>query len=487
MKSLQDLLYKTGIVEVHGSTDISIGLVCFDSRKVLADSLFVAVKGVKSDGHDFIETAVGSGAVAIVCERFPAKMNDNVTYVRVQDASVALGYIASNYYDDPSSALRLVGVTGTNGKTTTVTLLFNLFRQLGYNAGLLSTVKNQVNEEVIPSTHTTPDALQLNALLRHMADEGCTHCFMEVSSHALVQNRIAGVHFAGGIFTNITHDHLDYHKTFDEYLKAKKIFFDSLPGDAFALLNADDRNSKVMMQNTKAECKTFSLRSMSDFKARVLENNFSGLLLNVDGREVLCRLIGSFNASNLLAVYAAGVLLGEDAMKVLTILSNATPVEGRFEYITSSGHITGIVDYAHTPDALQNVLTTIRDIRTGNEQVITVVGCGGDRDSAKRPIMARLACELSDKVILTSDNPRSEDPQDILDQMKKGVPIHHQSRALMVADRREAIRVACSMAKPGDIILVAGKGHEKYQEIKGVRHPFDDKQVLNETFKMLQV
>ncbi len=486
MKQLKEILYKTSILKVAGSTHVEIDQVCFDSRKIVAGCLFVAVRGTQSDGHEFIQEAVEKGAAAIICEDMPNTLHDEVTFVQVKDSSAALAIVASNYYNNPSSQLKLLGVTGTNGKTTTVTLLFRLFRELGYKVGLLSTVRNQVNEEIIPSTHTTPDALQLNALLRHMVDEGCTHCFMEVSSHAVVQNRVAGLEFAGGVFTNLTHDHLDYHKTFDGYIAAKRAFFSMLGSEAFALINTDDKNGMVMVQNSKAKVQSYSLKSMSDFKAKIIENNFSGLLLQIDQREVAFRLIGSFNAYNLLAVYATAKLLGEDPINLLTKLSALEPVEGRFEYITSSNHIIGIVDYAHTPDALRNVLSTIKDIRTGNEKVITIVGCGGNRDTSKRPMMAQIACELSDRVILTSDNPRKEEPHAILEEMQKGVPPQHFKKTLSIEDRREAIKAACSMAEKGDIILLAGKGHEKYQEIKGVKHPFDDKEILRETFNILE-
>jgi UDP-N-acetylmuramoyl-L-alanyl-D-glutamate--2,6-diaminopimelate ligase len=485
MKVLKDLLYRAGIVDLMGSTGIDISLVCFDSRRVTRSSLFVAVRGTQTDGHDFIAKAESMGAAAIVCEELPEKPTPGITYVKVQDSSVALAHIAANYYDNPSSKLRLVGITGTNGKTTTATLCYRLFRSMGYSAGLLSTVKNQINDQVIPSTHTTPDALQLNALLAAMVEEGCTHCFMEVSSHAVVQHRITGITFAGGVFTNITHDHLDYHKTFDAYIKAKKQFFDNLGSESFALVNLDDRNAEVMLQNTKAHKWSFSQKSMSDFKCRILENNFGGLLLNVDGNEVLCRLIGSFNAYNLLAVYGIAVLLGEEKFRVLTELSKLGSVEGRFDYITSEKGVTGIVDYAHTPDALENVLGTINDIRGGSGKVITVVGCGGDRDAHKRPVMAKIACENSDRVILTSDNPRSEDPAEILLQMEKGVSPAYAHKTLSITDRREAIKTACAFAERGDIILVAGKGHENYQEIKGVKHPFDDKLLLKELFETM--
>jgi UDP-N-acetylmuramoyl-L-alanyl-D-glutamate--2,6-diaminopimelate ligase len=380
-----------------------------------------------------------------------------------------------------------VGVTSTNVKTTTVTLLFNLFRSLGYSTGLLSTVQNKINNTVIPSTHTTPDALSLNELLAAMVEQGCEYVFMEVSSHAVVQNRIAGLQFTGAVFSNITHDHLDYHKTFDEYIRAKKMFFDHLPAEAFALINKDDRNGMVMMQNTKAQRYTYSLRSIADFKCKIVENHLNGLFLNIDNQEVWVRLIGTFNAYNVLAVYATAMLLKQDKVNILTALSNLQSVEGRFQYVKSPGGIIGIVDYAHTPDALKNVLDTIKDIRNGNEQVITLVGCGGDRDAAKRPVMAAIACEYSDKVILTSDNPRTEDPEEILNQMEKGIDVKDKRKTLRISDRREAIKTACSLSKPGDIILIAGKGHEKYQEIKGVKHDFDDFEILKETIKTLGI
>jgi UDP-N-acetylmuramoyl-L-alanyl-D-glutamate--2,6-diaminopimelate ligase len=484
MKLLKDILYKAGIIEVEGSTNVAITALSFDSRKVEKDSLFVAVKGTVSDGHKYIDETISKGAIAILCEEFPDVLNEKATYVKVTDAALALGIVAANFYDNPSDKLKLVGVTGTNGKTTTVTLLFNLFKKLGYKTGLLSTVKNQINNDIIPSTHTTPDAIQLNYLLRQMIDKGCTHCFMEVSSHAVVQNRISGIHFTGAVFTNITHDHLDYHKTFDEYIKAKKRFFDMLGSDAFALTNRDDVNGEVMLQNTRATKRTYSLRSMADFKCRVVENQFSGLLLNIDNQEVWSKLIGSFNAYNLLAVYATAILLKEDKTNVLTTLSTLSSVEGRFQYVRTENGVIGIVDYAHTPDALMNVLKTINDIRTGNEKVITVVGCGGDRDSVKRPVMAKIACDLSNKVILTSDNPRSEEPDSIIKDMQAGVDGVNHKKTISITDRAEAIKTACSYAEPGDIILVAGKGHEKYQEIKGVKHSFDDMLVLQENLKL---
>ncbi len=486
MKLLKDILYKVRLIEVNGSTNLAITAISFDSRKIEKDSLFVALKGTQSNGHKYIDDTIAKGAVAILCEELPKNINEKITYIKVKDTSAELGIVASNFYDNPSEHIKLIGITGTNGKTTTVTLLFNLFKKLGYKTGLISTVKNQINNDVITATHTTPDAIELNTLLHQMIGKGCTHCFMEVSSHAVVQNRIAGIHFTGGVFTNITHDHLDYHKTFDEYIKAKKRFFDTLSADAFALTNKDDANGTIMLQNTKAKKKTYSLRSMADYKCKVVENQFSGLLLNIDNNEVWSKLIGNFNAYNLLAVYATAILLKEDKTNVLTTLSSLSSVEGRFQYVRTDNGIIGIVDYAHTPDALINVLKTIKDIRTGNEQVITVVGCGGDRDAAKRPMMAKIACDLSNKVILTSDNPRSENPDAIIKEMQKGVDAVNRKKTLSITDRNEAIKTACSIAKLGDIVLVAGKGHEKYQEIKGVKHPFDDMLVLQENLKLFE-
>jgi UDP-N-acetylmuramoyl-L-alanyl-D-glutamate--2,6-diaminopimelate ligase len=487
MKLLKDILYKTGLEEIRGTTNIAVSAVVFDSRNARKDCLFVATRGTSVDGHLFINKAIEGGANAIVCEEFPDEQFENITYVKVKDASYALGIIASNFYDEPSTKLKLVGVTGTNGKTTTVTLLYNLFKSLGYTVGLISTVRNKIHNEVIPATHTTPDAVALNELLSKMHEKGCQYVFMEVSSHAVAQHRIAGVTFAGAVFTNITHDHLDYHKTFDEYIKAKKGFFDKLNDEAFALTNKDDRNGLVMLQNTSAKKHSYALKSIADFKCRIIENHLHGLLLNIDGQEVWVKLIGNFNAYNVLAVYATAVLLKQDKTNVLTALSTLNAVEGRFQQLKSTTGITGIVDYAHTPDALKNVLETIKSLRTGNEQVITLVGCGGDRDAAKRPIMAQIACELSTKVILTSDNPRSEDPESILDQMQKGIDPVEMKKTLRISDRKEAIRTACSLAKPGDIILIAGKGHENYQEIKGVKHPFDDFEILKETTKDLDI
>jgi len=482
MNNLQDILYKAGITEKIGSTNLQINDICFDSRKISPKCLFVAVRGTNADGHQYIQQAVEKGAAAIVCEAFPEKIIENITYVKVADSSYSLGFIASNFFDNPSQKLTLIGVTGTNGKTTIATTLHQLFIQLGYNSGLLSTIKNKINNEEIPATHTTPDAIQLNQLLKKMVDKKCTHCFMEVSSHAAQQGRIAGLDFDGGIFTNLTLDHLDYHKTFDEYLKAKKKFFDSLSSKAFALSNIDDKNGKVMLQNTKAKKYAYALKTVADYKAKIIENTFSGLQVDIDGNDVWFKMIGEFNAYNLLAVYATAVLLEEEKFKVLSILSGLEPVEGRFDFIKSDNNITAIVDYAHTPDALKNVLETISTIRTGNETLISVVGCGGDRDRTKRPIMAKIACNMSNKVILTSDNPRSEDPEEIIKEMKSGIDPLNMKKVLAIVNREEAIKTACSLAQQGDIILVAGKGHEKYQEIKGVKHPFDDKKIVKEIF-----
>jgi len=487
MRLLTDILYKAGLEEIIGTTNVAVSSITFDSRKVKKDSLFIAVKGTAVDGHNFITQAIETGAIAIVCEEIPTMQLENITYVKVKNANYALGIIAANFYDNPSQKLKLVGVTGTNGKTTTVTLLYNLFKSLGYTVGLLSTVKNKINNEELVATHTTPDAISLNELLNKMLEKGCQYVFMEVSSHAIVQHRVTGITFAGGVFTNITHDHLDYHKTFDEYIKAKKTFFDNLPEEAFALTNKDDANGMVMLQNTKATRVTYALKSPADHKCRIVENHLNGLLLNIDNKEVWVKLIGMFNAYNVLAVYSVAVLLKQDATNILTALSTLNSVEGRFQYLKSETGIIGIVDYAHTPDALKNVLETIKGIRTGNEQVVTLAGCGGDRDATKRPIMAKIACQFSNKVILTSDNPRSEDPEEILNQMQKGIDPVDAKKTLRITDRKEAIKTACSLAKPGDIILIAGKGHEKYQEIKGVKHPFDDFEILKETLKTLNV
>lgn len=485
MQSLGHILKDVQVLEHRGPLDVQFEAITFDSRQVKEHVVFVAVRGAQTDGHTYIAKAVKSKATAIICEDLPEVMDAAVTYVVVKNSAEALGLMASAFYNYPSKKIKLIGVTGTNGKTTSVTLLHKLFRELGYHVGLLSTVQNQIDEDIIPSTHTTPDALNLNALLDKMVRAKCAYCFMEVSSHAMVQRRVAGLQFAGGVFTNITHDHLDYHKTFDEYIKAKKMFFDILPKGAFALVNADDKRGSVMVQNTKADIHEYSLRKLTAFKARILDNTIEGLHLEVNGYEIWCKLIGAFNAYNLLAAYAVGVLLNEDPMETLTVLSSLNTAAGRFDYIVSDSKVTGIVDYAHTPDALENVLHTIQQIRTPLQKVITVVGCGGNRDAVKRPIMADLACRLSDKVILTSDNPRFEEPQAILEDMQKGVKPLDYKKTLSLLDRREAIKTACMLADANDIILVAGKGHETYQEIKGVKYPFDDKQVLAEMFQQL--
>jgi len=485
MKKLSDILYGVSLKQVSGTTDLTISAVCFDSRQVNAGVLFIAVRGTLSDGHQFIGKAIGQGAAGIVCETFPKDIQKGVSYFLVEDSAKALGVIASNFYDQPSSKLKLVGITGTNGKTTIATLLYQLFRDLGYKTGLLSTVQNQINELIIPSTHTTPDPLALNSLLHDMVESGCDYCFMEVSSHAVAQNRISGLTFAGGIFSNLTHDHLDFHLTFDAYIKAKKGFFDALENTSFALTNIDDKNGMVMLQNTKAHKKTYGLKNIADFKAKIIENHFSGLLLNIEGEEVWFKMVGSFNAYNLLAAYSAALLLDQDRTRVLTSLSRLSGAEGRFDYMVSPAGIIGIVDYAHTPDAVQNVLNTIQDIRKGTEQVITVIGCGGDRDKSKRPLMAQVACDWSTKVVLTSDNPRSEDPEQIIRDMEVGVMPHNKKKTLSITDRKEAIRTACHLAKPGDIILVAGKGHEKYQDTAGVKLPFDDKKILTELLDLM--
>lgn len=485
MKILKDILYGVPLKQVSGSTEMEVGSICFDSRKAQPGGLFVAVRGTLSDGHDFIEKAVGLGATAIVCESFTDKLQIGISYFLVEDSAKSLGVIAANFFEHPSSKLKLVGVTGTNGKTTVATLLFQLFRDLGYKCGLLSTVENQINDVIIASTHTTPDPIALNSLLQDMVESGCDYCFMEVSSHAVAQHRIAGLQFTGGVFTNLTHDHLDFHLTFDAYLKAKKAFFDALESNSFALTNIDDKNGIIMLQNSRAHKKTYGLKNIADFKAKIIENHFSGLLLNIDGEEVWFKMVGSFNAYNLLAVYSTAMLLEQDRARVLISLSRLSGAEGRFDYTVSPSGIIGIVDYAHTPDAVQNVLHTIQDIRTGTEQVITVIGCGGDRDKSKRPVMAQVACDWSNKVILTSDNPRSEPPEQIIHDMEAGVMPQNKKKAISIVDRKEAIRTACHLAKPGDIILVAGKGHEKYQETAGVKHPFDDKQILNELLNLM--
>jgi UDP-N-acetylmuramoyl-L-alanyl-D-glutamate--2,6-diaminopimelate ligase len=480
LKTLSEILYKAGTIRIAGNPYVEVPAIHFDSRRISSGDLFIAVRGTKTDGHQYIKTALDAGASIIVCEEMPGLPPEGVTFVQVKDSSIALGIISGNFYDNPSEELILVGVTGTNGKTTIATLLYEVFTRLGYGCGLLSTIHNLVLNHEIPATHTTPDPLQLNALLRQLVDQGGEYCFMEVSSHAIDQNRIAGLKFAGGIFTNLTHDHLDYHKTFQEYLKAKQRFFDGLPAGAFALTNKDDRNGPVMVQNTKANIRTYALKTQADFKCRILENLLEGLQLSINNSETFCRLTGEFNAYNITAVFGASVLLGQSPENILTILSSIPPVEGRFETIHSEDNITGIVDYAHTPDALKNVLNTIGELRTRNEKVITVVGAGGDRDRSKRPLMAGICAEKSDLVILTSDNPRSEDPEAIIEEMKKGISADRQRKVMTIVNRREAIRTACHLAKAGDIILIAGKGHEKYQEIQGVKYPFDDKKILEE-------
>ena len=486
MRYLSEILDGLAFTELQGSADVEITQITADSRKVIPGTLFVAVKGTLVDGHNYIDQAIKDGAVVIVCEDLPGHTAvHEVDFLMVANSAAALGVLASNFYDKPSAKLKLVGVTGTNGKTTVATLLYQLFTDLGYKCGLLSTVENQIAGKIIPSTHTTPDPVALNGLLDEMVIKGCDYCFMEVSSHAVSQHRIEGLQFSGGIFTNLTHDHLDYHKTFDNYLKAKKTFFDTLPKNAFALTNIDDKNGNVMLQNTRAYKKSYALKSMADFKVKILENQFGGLLLNIDGAEVWFKMLGTFNAYNLLAVYATAMLLEQDKAKTLTSLSKLSGAEGRFDYLISSNDIIGIVDYAHTPDAVQNVLSTIKDIRKGNEKVITIIGCGGDRDKAKRPVMAKVACDWSDKVILTSDNPRSEDPAQIIKDMEAGIGPANQRKTISIVDRREAIKTAVHLAESGDIILVAGKGHEKYQDVKGIKSHFDDKEELLGQFKTL--
>ena len=483
---LKDILYKVSLRSVKGNTGIDVTDLQIDSRKVSDGSCFIAVKGSISDGHNYIETAIANGAKAIVCELLPAQLKEEVTYVEVENSALAAGYISHNFYNEPSLKIKLVGVTGTNGKTTIVTLLWKLFTGLGYKCGLISTVQNQIGDEIILATHTTPDAISVNALLNKMVDAGCRYVFMECSSHAIHQHRISGLQFTGALFSNITHDHLDYHKTFDEYIRVKKSWFYGLPATAFAISNADDKRGQVMLQNTPAKKYFYSLKTMADFKGKILENSLVGLHMLVNDSEVYFRLIGEFNAYNLLAVFGAAICLGEEKNNVLQVLSNVDGAEGRFDYmISKNDKVIGIVDYAHTPDAVLNVLATIKKLRQGNEHIITVIGCGGDRDTAKRPVMAAAACEHSDRVIFTSDNPRSEDPLEILKQMEAGVSVTARKKYITIADRREAIKTAVSLAVKEDIILVAGKGHEKYQDIKGVKYDFDDKKILNEMFELL--
>ncbi|GAB3643003.1 UDP-N-acetylmuramoyl-L-alanyl-D-glutamate--2,6-diaminopimelate ligase [Spirosoma arcticum] len=484
---LKDLLYKIPLLATSGNMDTDVTNLTMDSRSAGPGSLFVAVRGTVTDGHSYIEAAVRQGTTAVLCEEIPENRANDVAYVQVQDSARAMGLVAANFYSQPSQKLKLIGVTGTNGKTSVATLLFRLFRMLGYRCGLLSTVQNQINDQVIAATHTTPDAITTNQLLVQMLAKGCSHVFMEVSSHAVVQERIAGLTFAGGIFTNITHDHLDFHGTFDNYIRAKKGFFDQLPASAFALTNVDDKRGLVMLQNTPARKESYSIQTLATFKGKIIADSLFGLNMLVDGQEVWFKLIGRFNGYNLLSVYGAAVLLGEEPAEVLTLLSGITPPPGRFEQVVSDNRIVGIVDYAHTPDALQNVLETINGLRQADEQdrmpqVITVVGCGGNRDAAKRPIMADIACRFSDRVMLTSDNPRHEDPMVILEQMQAGVSPVDVKKTLVIEDRREAIQRAVLMARPNDIILVAGKGHETYQDVKGIKSSFDDRAVLREAF-----
>lgn len=480
MITLQDILYRSRTKEIRGPLNKEINSVAFDSRKVVDGSLFVAITGTQVDGHNYIQKSIENGAVAIVCNVLPEELNPKITYVVVNNTSEALGYISSNYYNDPSSKLKVLGITGTNGKTTIATLLYNLFTDLGYTAGMLSTIQNKVNNISIESTHTTPDALKINELLNSMVDEGCEYVFMEVSSHAIDQHRITGIHFLGGVFTNITHDHLDYHVTFKEYLSAKKKFFDQLPADAFALTNIDDKNGNVIIQNTSAKKFTYGIKNLASFKGRVLENDLEGMTMKVDGNELCSLLSGNFNAYNILAVYSTAILLQQNKEEILIGISKLSGVEGRFDIIRSASGITAIIDYAHTPDALKNIIETINSIRTHNEELITVVGAGGNRDKSKRPTMANVASLLSTRIILTSDNPRDEDPKQILEDMRKGVDPAKKKMVMVITDRSEAITTAFNIAKPGDMILIAGKGHEKYQEIKGTKYPFDDKKIIAE-------
>ena len=485
MKALQNILFGVKLREVVGATQQEITGLQIDSRKITPGAAFVAIKGAQSDGNDFIQKAIENGATVIIGEQKPIELNPAITYIIVENAQEAVAIMAHQFYEEPSTKLKLVGVTGTNGKTTVATLLFKLFNELGYTCGLISTIENYIGKTIVPSTHTTPDPIQLNTLLHQMVEAGCTHVFMEVSSHAIHQHRITGLHFVGGAFTNITHDHLDYHQTFEAYLEVKKAFFNQLPSSSFALTNLDDKNGAKMVLNTKAKKITYALHAPANYKGKILENLLSGLVMNINDIEVHCRLIGTFNAYNLLAVYGIAIELGEQPQEVLVILSALTGAEGRFDYIVSQEHIIGIVDYAHTPDALENVLTTIAKLRKGNETVITVVGCGGDRDKTKRPIMAQVACDLSNKVFFTSDNPRSEDPNEIIKDMEQGLSSAAKRKYINIVDRKEAIKAAISFAKAGDIILIAGKGHEKYQDVKGVKHDFDDKQILENLFKEL--
>ena len=485
MSILKDILYKVAIIAVNGPTDIAIDKMDFDSRKIEKNDVFIAIRGSISDGHDYIEKAIQQGAAAVICDTFPEVLVKGITYVQVKDTNSALAFMAANYFGDPSEKLKLVGITGTNGKTTIASLLYQLFKKAGFKVGLLSTVKILVDEKEYKATHTTPDSITINHYLKEMVESGIEYCFMEVSSHGIHQKRTEALHFVGGIFTNLSHDHLDYHPTFAEYRDVKKSFFDNLPKSAFVLVNIDDKNGQVMLQNTAAKKLTYALKSYADYKAQILENQLSGLLLKINGNEVWVKLIGTFNAYNLLAIYGAAVQLGLESLEVLRLLSDLESVSGRFQFIVSTTNITAIVDYAHTPDALENVLKTINDIRTKNEQLITVVGCGGNRDKVKRPIMGGIASELSDKTILTSDNPRDEDADIIINEMEQGVAPQNYKKLLTIADRKQAIKTACQLAQPNDIILIAGKGHETYQEIKGIRQHFDDMETVKEILEQL--
>ena len=486
MSQLKDILYKVAIESVHGSTDLTIEKIEFDSRKVSYNDVFVAIKGTLSDGHQFIDKAISLGASVIVCEVLPTTLSEKCTYVKVQNSNQALAFLSANYYDNPSEKLKLVGITGTNGKTTIASLLYQMFKKAGYKVGLLSTVKIMVDEVAYKATHTTPDSLTINKYLDEMVAAGCEFCFMEVSSHGIHQKRTESLHFEGGVFTNLSHDHLDYHETFAEYRDVKKSFFDGLPKSAFAITNVDDKNGEVMFQNTAARKKTYALKTYADFKAQILENQLTGLVLKINNEEVWTKLIGSFNAYNILAIYGVALELGIESTEALRLLSELESVSGRFQFVVSSTKITAIVDYAHTPDALENVLKTIENIRTKNEQLFTIVGCGGDRDKTKRPIMANIAASFSDKAIFTSDNPRTENPQTIIDEMEAGVEAQNYKKTVAILDRKQAIKTACQMANSGDIILIAGKGHETYQEINGVRQDFDDMQIVQEILKQLE-
>ena len=480
MITLKDILYRVSLEKVVGNTAVAFRELQFDSRKVGLDDVFIAIKGTQSDGHQFIKKAIDQGALAVVCQQIPKEIINGITYLQVQDTQQALAIMASHFYGNPSRELQLVGVTGTNGKTTIATLLYTLFTSAGYKVGLLSTIKVIIGNTEHAATHTTPDSLAINKYLRQMVDAGVAYCFMEVSSHGIDQKRTEGLHFAGGIFTNLSHDHLDYHTSFKQYRDVKKTFFDGLPKTAFALTNADDKNGPVMLQNTKARKYTYALKTIADYKAQILENQLQGLLLKINNQELWVKLIGNFNAYNLLAIYATAEQLGLEELEILQLLSTLESVDGRFQYLVSEGKITAIIDYAHTPDALKNVLETINTIRSGNEQLITVVGCGGDRDVEKRPKMGAIAAQLSTKVIFTSDNPRSENPDTIIQHIEAGVPPQHYKKTIAISDRKQAIKTACQMANEHDIILVAGKGHETYQEIQGVRNEFDDRKTISE-------